>query len=53
MWTPKGSRSGPNAIRDTPNSFCVVAGGPEHIMLRTAAKPSDIHLALLMLWLSG
>ncbi|HRK31754.1 MAG TPA: YdjY domain-containing protein [Tepidisphaeraceae bacterium] len=32
--------------------FCVAVGGPEHeSVLRTPAKPSDIHLALLMLGL--
>jgi hypothetical protein len=32
--------------------FCVVAGGPEHeTVLRTRAKPSHIHLGLLMLGL--
>ncbi len=32
--------------------FCVAVGGPEHeAVLRTAAKPSDVHLALLMLGL--
>lgn len=30
--------------------FCVTAGGPEHeSVLRTRARPSDIHLALLMI----
>lgn len=32
--------------------FCVAVGGPEHeAVLRTRAKPSDVHLALLMLGL--
>lgn len=33
--------------------FCVVNGGPEHeTVLRTGAKPSDIHFGLLMLGLT-
>ncbi len=40
------------AVESPLEFFCVVAGGPEHeTVLRTLAKPSDIHLALLMLGL--
>ncbi|MCS7034803.1 MAG: YdjY domain-containing protein [Phycisphaerae bacterium] len=52
--TRKQVRVDCQAIRvDAPlEFFCVAIGGPEHeAVLRTPARPSDVHLALLMLGL--